>query len=354
MSNIKIEVLSSWDAYLSNFSEIQKDIYFTEEYAKLYEDKESKIECVVCTESDKCALMPFVKRPIPVNLLTGFDNKTYYDMETPYGYGGFISNADIEWTKSAINATVGYLKGKNYVCSFIRFCPLLNNAEYCRDLFTVIDDRKTIAIDTSSDIETIWMQQISSKNRNIIRKAEKNGLVFETDNEFQYFPDFIKLYNSTMKRLSADDFYFFPEDYYARFKNALKEKSFLGVVKLGDEIVASAMFLYTKVYGHYHLAGSNLDGTKLGANNFMLWNVAKKMSELGVKEFHLGGGTDGNPENSLFKFKASFSKNEKQFSIGKLIINQEIYSKVCLNWEKENPELNKEYGNRLLKYRYNQ
>jgi len=353
MSNISIEVLSSWDAYLSNFSEMQRDIYFTEEYTKLYENRESQIECVVCTENGRCAIMPFVKRPIPANLLTGSENETYYDMETPYGYGGFISNTNIEWTKSAINAAVDYLKRKNYICSFIRFCPLLNNAEYCRDLFTVIDDRKTIAIDTASDIDAIWMQQISSKHRNIIRKAEKNGLIFESDYEFHYLPDFIELYNSTMKRLSADDFYFFPEDYYAKFKNTLKEKSFLGVVKLCDEIVASAMFMYTNVYGHYHLAGSNPDGTKLGANNFMLWNVAKEMNKLGIKEFHLGGGTDGNSENSLFKFKSSFSKNEKQFSIGKLIINQEIYNKICLNWEKENPELNRKYGNRLLKYRYN-
>jgi hypothetical protein len=353
MSNIKIEIVSNWNPYLVNFSEMQKDIYFTEEYTKLYEDKESKIECIVCTESDKCALMPFVKRSIPVNLTIGFDNETYYDMETPYGYGGFISNADVEWTKSAINAAAEYLKKKNYICSFIRFCPLLNNAKYCRDLFTVIDDRKTIAIDTASNIDDIWMQQISSKNRNVIRKAEKNGLVFETDYEFDYLPSFIKLYNLTMKRLVADDFYFFPEDYYVRFRNTFKGSSFLGVVKLGDEIVASAMFMYTKVYGHYHLAGSNQDGTKFGANNFMLWNAAKEMNRLGVKEFHLGGGTDGDPENSLFKFKSAFSKNEKQFSIGKFIINEEIYKKVCLNWETINPELNSKYGNRLLKYRYN-
>lgn len=350
MRNMNIQILTAWNSYLNLFEENQKDIYFTEEYTKLYEDKDSTIECLVCTDENKCLLMPFVKREVPHNLLNS--NEIYYDMETPYGYGGFISNSEINWTKYAIESSIEYLKKNNYICSFIRFCPLLDNSDYCRDLFTVIDDRKTIAIITSKTTDEIWMGQISSKNRNMIRKAEKNGLTFIADYDFKYLDDFIKLYDSTMERLSADGFYFFPENYYTSFRETLNEQSFLGIVKLGEEIVSAAMFMYTKEYGHYHLAGSNRDGTRLGANNFLLWNVAQEMHKLGVKEFHLGGGTDGDPENSLFKFKSSFSKNEKQFSIGKLIINDEIYQQVCTAWELKNPDLNEKYKNRLLKYRY--
>jgi lipid II:glycine glycyltransferase (peptidoglycan interpeptide bridge formation enzyme) len=229
---------------------------------------------------------------------------------------------------------------------------LLNNADYCKEAMTVIYDRKTVYINTEDNADDIWAKQITSKNRNMIRKAEKNELVFKAEYDFASMKKFVELYNGTMKRLEADDFYFFDEAYYEKMEEDFKDHAFLGTVWLGEQLICSAIFFYDGVYGHYHLEGSNHEYSKLAANNFLLWNVAQEMHKLGVKKFHLGGGYDANPENSLLKFKKSFSPNEGDFYIGKWMFNQEVYNQVVADWVAKNPEKDAIYGNRLLKYRY--
>ncbi len=340
---MRVEITDKWNDKLLQLSENQKDIYFSEPYVKLAAGKNATSLCIICEEAGNIMLLPFLRS----------DYKEYFDFETPYGYGGPITNCnDIGWNEKALNEIISYFTSQNYLAGFLRFHPLLNNAELCRNIFTVIDDRKTIAIDTSVSEEKIWMNQISSKNRNMIRKAEKNGLTFERDNEFKHIDEFKKLYNSTMSRLDADDFYFFDDEYYQKFIEIFNGKGFLGCIKKEDEIISAALFMYENCWGHYHLAGSNREYSSLGANNLLLWKVACEMHKEGVNEFHLGGGTNGDEENSLFKFKHSFSPNTKQFSIGKIIFNKNAYDEICSEWAKNNPEKAEKYKYHLLKYRY--
>lgn len=342
---MEVIITDHWNEYLQYFSSEQKDIYYTEEYAKLYSEKDAIIVSAVCIDDCNYLLMPFLKRKV---------GETSFDFETAYGYGGPITNTnDSSWNRAAIKEMIIFLHKEYFICGFIRFNPLLNNADLCRDLFSVIDDRKTVVIDTSMSCDDIWTRQLSSKNRNMIRKAEKNGLKFSADYEFAHLNDFISLYNSTMERLEADDFYYFDESYYKQYVRNLKNKSFLGVITLNNKLVAAAMFMYDGYHGHYHLAGSNHEGARLGANNLMLWSAACEMNKLGVRQFHLGGGINSDPENSLLKFKNSFSKTLIQFSIGKLVINENAYKKICTEWEEKHPQLKEKYGNRLLMYRYN-
>lgn len=338
-----VEIIDKWNDMLLHFSESQKDIYFSESYVKLATGKNETPLCIICTEDGNFMLLPFLRSEF----------KEFFDFETPYGYGGPISNSnDNKWNEKALKEIINYFASQNYLAGFLRFHPLLNNAEFCRNTFKVIDDRKTIAIDTSVTEEEIWMYQISSKNRNMIRKAEKNGLIFERDNEFNNIEEFKKLYNSTMSRLDADDFYFFDDEYYKKFIEIFKGKGFLGCIKKNEEIISAALFMYENGWGHYHLAGSNREFSSLGANNLLLWKVACEMHKEGVKEFHLGGGTNGDEENSLYKFKHSFSSNTKQFSIGKIIFNTNAYENICAEWARNNPEKADKYKYHLLKYRY--
>ena len=78
-------------------------------------------------------------------------------------------------------------------------------------------------------------------------------------------------------------------------------------------------------YLHYHLSGALKDFRELQANSLLLYEVAKWGSENGYKKFHLGGGYTSE-DDSLYKFKKSFSKREdNDFFIGKKIYNKEQY-----------------------------
>lgn len=343
---MEISIISNWNKYLNFFNDTQKDIYYTEEYVKLYEKSREKAECFVCRDNNNVLLFPYLSRTFV------FNGKEYKDFETAYGYGGPISNSkDASFNHRAEVAFIEYSKSQRYVAGFVCFHPLLCNVEYSGDWFRIIKERNTIAIDLTGGEECVWMNEIHTKNRNIIRKGIKNGLSFVADYEYKYLNVFIELYNQTMEKLNANKFYYFNDGYYSHLKESLPN-SFLGLTMLNDKVLSAAIFFFTRQYGHYHLSGSDNNALKLSANNFMLWEAAKEMLKHGVKYFHLGGGINSDEQNSLFIFKKKFSKSECQFYIGKIIFNQSVYNALCEEWTSRNQEKEEIYKYHLLKYKY--
>lgn len=335
-----------WNDYLQSISTEKKDIYFSEEYLKLYETETEKAFCFVYQENENTFLFPYLRREFL------YKDKVLYDFETAYGYGGPVcSTGEESFLLRAYERMRLEAEANGYVCGFVRFHPLLDNCKCFDTIGRVIQDRKTVAIDLHGTIDEVWMNEIHTKNRNVIKKGSKSGLTFIADNDYKYLPEFIELYNSTMDKLSADGFYYFPSSYYEMLKTTLKN-SFLGVVLYEKKVVASAIFFYQSPYGHYHLAGSDKNCLKLSPNNYLLWEAAKEMHKRGVEYFHLGGGTDGTDENSLFQYKRRFSKSDYQFSLGKIVFNQVVYEQLCQEWELQNPDKVDKMRYILLKYKY--
>lgn len=340
-----IEIKEHWNDLLYSFSPAERDIYFCEEYVHLYESEKEKSVCCVVTEGEKMMLFPFLRRTFE------YKDNILYDFETAYGYGGPIWHlADEAFKSAALQLMMEELSQSSYVAGFVRFHPLLANYEGF-NVGRVIEDRKTVAIDLSLNEQDIWMQEIHTKNRNVIKKGEKSGLQFVVDNDYRHLPDFINLYNATMDKLDAADFYYFDQHYYSDFVKNLKN-SFLGVVLHEGNVVSSAIFMYEGGYGHYHLSGSDKNALKLMPNNYMLWHAALELKKRGVKTFHLGGGTTSSEDDSLFCFKSRFSKHTYQFCLGKLIFNETLYQKICSDWEQRNPDKAEHYKHFLLKYKY--
>lgn len=88
-------IVDSWNGYFDYFEDNQKDIYYYEEYVKLYESQDSQAKCIVCRENDNILIMPFIRK----------ETDSYYDFETAYGYGGPIVNTECrEWIDNALVA----------------------------------------------------------------------------------------------------------------------------------------------------------------------------------------------------------------------------------------------------------
>lgn len=342
---MNIKIVEHWDEELDTFQPTERDIYFREEYVRLYETDTEKAVCCIVNDGEQTMLFPFLSRTF------AYQGQTLQDFETAYGYGGPIwHQANDQFKVVALHMMVDELKHQNYIAGFVRFHPLLANyASF--SVGRLIEDRKTVAIDLSLEENDIWMQEIHTKNRNVIKKGEKSGLYFVVDNDFKYLSDFIRLYDATMDKLDAADFYYFKQQYYEEFVNTLPN-SFLGVVLYEDRVVSAAIFMYEGEYGHYHLSGSDVTALKLSPNNFMLWHAALELKRRGVKVLHLGGGTTSAEDDSLFCFKSRFSKHTYQFCLGKLIFNEQLYHGICTDWEAKNPNKAEHYKHFLLKYKY--
>ena len=277
-----IGFIEHWNQYLEAIPAKLQDLYFREEYVRLYETENEKACCFVFQEDKSIMLFPFLRREFE------YKSKTYYDFETAYGYGGPISNDHSEaFMTAALHALATKACEDNYICGFIRFHPLLENWDCFQKVGRLINDRKTIAINLAGGVDATWKNEIHTKNRNVIKKGEKNGLEFIVDNNFEYLQEFEDLYNSTMDKLEADGFYYFGQKYYEQLKDTIKNR-FLGIVRHEGKVIAGAIFFYQLPYGHYHLAGSDKNALKLSPNNFLLWGAAKELINRGVEQFHLG------------------------------------------------------------------
>jgi len=339
-------IVDSWDDKLERLSVYQKDIYFSEAYCRLYNSDSRIARAFIYEEGSSIYILPFMQGEIP-------NTNGFSDFETPYGYGGPITNdSDPQFLYQAEQALAADCRKEGIIAGFIRFHPILGNEQFATGLFNVIPDRLTVAIDLTVSEEQIWGEQLHSKNRNTIRKAQNNGLGFYQDDSFEHLGQFMELYKQTMYRVGADAFYYFGETYFESLVAELTGKAFLGEIYVGKDLVAAAIFMHDGPWGHYHLAGSKYEWAKMGANNLLVYEAALTLKRKGAKKFHLGGGSDSSPDNSLLAFKKKFSPYFYQFSIGKCVFLDKEYEKICNEWAEKYPDKQKQYGHLVLKYRY--
>lgn len=349
---LALEDSEEWNDLLGQLPINQQDVYFTPEYYSLYQNYgDGEACCFVFEHGGEIILYPFLKNSI--NRLGYKLDKKYFDIQGAYGYNGIVSSCNSKEFLADFQQCFGqYCLENNIVAEFVRFHPLLENKELVSENTKVIFDRKTISVDLTLPENDIWNIEITSKNRNHICKAQKSGLEFYADYNFQYINEFVALYNSTMNRVHAESFYYFSDEYYEDLVYRLKGHSFLGVILRRREVIAAAIFMYEGIYGHYHLSGSNKEHLNLCPNNLLIYEAAKELRNRGVKLFHLGGGTTSETDDPLFKFKHAFGRTENVFAIGKRIFNQEIYENICDAWAIKFPEKVEKYKHFLLKYRY--
>lgn len=100
----------TWNHYLGLIPAELQDLYFREEYVRLYETESEKACCFVYQDGDSIMLFPFLRREFQ------FKANTYYDFETAYGYGGPVSNDHSDsFMTAALEAMVAKASSENYV-----------------------------------------------------------------------------------------------------------------------------------------------------------------------------------------------------------------------------------------------
>lgn len=248
----------------------------------------------------------------------------YFDFATPYGYGGWIIKG--ENTERLFDSYFGWLRNNGIISEFVRFHPMIHNHDACRDLYEVIRLGEVVHMELYSP-EYIW-NNIISKNRNMIRKAVKNDIHIYNGRYPEIYEKFRIIYNGTMDKDGADNYYYFGEEFYKSLLKDLSQNAQVFWAEKDGQIIAAAIMLTSNGRMNYHLSGSLREFSSLAPTNLLLYEAALWGYANGCKTLYLGGGV-GADEDSLFKFKRAFYKGElNHFFIGKKIFNQEKYDKL--------------------------
>lgn len=162
----------------------------------------------------------------------------------------------------------------------------------------------------------------------MVRKAEKSGVKIFHGQFPQLYETFKHIYNLTMDSDNASEYYYFKDDFYDSIINDLPEEAQIFWAEVDGKIIAASIMLSINGRMNYHLSGSLREYQHLAPTNLLLYKAALWGCRNGYKTLHLGGGV-GSREDSLYKFKSAFNRNEtKQFSIGKRIYLNDVYEKL--------------------------
>ena len=317
-----------WDTVVKSFA--QYDVYYLSGYVRAFQLHGDGEPMLLLYQSGSLrGINVVMKRDIAKDpkLAELISEGTFFDLATPYGYGGWhFEGEQTETGKEDFEEEyLAWCRGNGIVSEFVRFHPVLNNAD---ESFNRFYERvflgNTVAILLDQE-DAVW-ERYSSKNRGHIRVAIKEGVTVKTEKTKEAFDIFQRIYETTMDHDDASSYYYFDQSFFDSIRNDLEGYYTVFTAYLGEQPISSSIMLYAGKYMNYHLSGQLFEFRRYSGTSRILHEAAKWGCEHGYEWLHLGGGL-GAKEGPLYDFKKSFYKKgeDKSFYIGKRIIDHEKY-----------------------------
>ncbi len=311
----------SWNEVIGSF--IDADVYHTYDYHHISKGIDETPVLIKYSDYDQVIALPLLIRNI---VGTGFKDAT-----SVYGYSGplcrdcRVRKANTSNFKEELDA----LFNKNNIVSiFSRLHPFISyQTELLSKMGEIVSPGKVVSINLGlSDEEQ--QQHYNRRLRTYINKCRRTYKVKEVNSDDE-IRAFIEMYTETMKRVNAKEKYFFDADYFFNFMKSeyFDKKLLIALDKESNEIAAGALFIMKNQMVNYHLSGLKDEYLKLNPIKLLLEMVREESTREGYSYFNLGGGV-GNKEDSLFRFKAGYSKDVKDFNLWRYVVNQDIYEKL--------------------------
>ncbi|MFZ5950878.1 MAG: GNAT family N-acetyltransferase [Candidatus Rifleibacteriota bacterium] len=326
---MKVTALQSdWSGVLKKIPDFPGKAYYTWEYLEMLQNNgEGKAMALLFEENHAVVgFYPFLLKKIPDRFC---QEKTLFDIETPYGYGGIWANPD--HVNKVYAAHHDWCRNNHIVAEFVRLNPLVN--QFFSDTLSqnFSHNRTTVSIELTGNFNMIIQQASVMRQRNF-RRACRAGLSFRPCSR----DEFVHLYLQTMKLLGAELYYFFSNAYFENLFN-LSDSCFTAraVFTADNRLAAAAVFLEDSIGTHYHLGASDRSFFSLRPNDFLIFKAAEESLHRGKKVLHLGGGLTDNSDDRLYAFKRGFSPSTHSFQIGRFIHQPEIYSAISRRWQQE-------------------
>lgn len=320
-----IEQSEQWDSIVRSFKEY--DVYWLSGYVKAFHIHGDGDPLLFFYENrDTRGINVVMKRDIAKDehFIGKIEEYLFFDFSTPYGYGGWLIEG--ENNEDLFKAYMNWCQKNGIISEFVRFHPMIRNHDKSKIFYDVVQLGEVVHMDLSSP-ETIW-NNIISKNRNMIRKAIKNDIKIYNGRFPDIYEKFRVIYNGTMDKDDAKEYYYFGEDFYNSVLEDLPQNAQVFWAEKDRLVIAASIMLNTNERLNYHLSGSMHEFNIFAPTNLLLYQAALWGCANGYKTLYLGGGV-GSGEDSLFKFKRAFYKGDlNHFYIGKKIFDKNKYEKL--------------------------
>ncbi|NUQ61539.1 MAG: GNAT family N-acetyltransferase [Pirellulales bacterium] len=279
-------------------------------------------------------LVPLILRPIQID---GVADAESSDATSPYGYpsplvhGAQEDNVSAAFLERALGLLLSELRARGVLSVFLRLHPILPLPQGpFRRHGVLVHHGETVFVDLTQSEEELWHQ--TRKNyRSRISRARESGAVAAMDQECNSLDDFIEIYWETMRSVAAADSYFFSRQYFYELKDVLDGALHLGTVRIGDSLACAGLFSEVGGIVEAHLVGSRREFARQEPMKLMMDFARRWAKDRGNRVLHLGGGR-GAANDSLFQFKAGFSKLRSDFLSWRAITDMAKYNALVGRW----------------------
>lgn len=314
--------------WLHTLQQLRHDIYHLPEYLALEAARVAATpEAILIVDDEKICFVPYLLRQCNEIFDRERATEKVFDVISPYGYPGILLSeaANIPEFIDFIIAQMFQVFQAKQVCSaFLRLHPLLNQEfnKICPpNICQLVGE--TVSIDLRLSEAEIW-QQTRPEHRNKINSCKRYGFTAKMLPFKPHINDFNIIYEETMSRVGAANFYYFGYDYFMYLADALGEKIHLCIVELNEQMTCAGLFTECCGIIQYYLGGTKTEFLKQAPSKLMFDYVRFWAKERGNEVFHLGGGVGGS-KDSLYHFKAGFSKQRHTFLTLRLITDEKQY-----------------------------
>lgn len=342
LAAIGLEQADEWDGLVRSFADY--DTYWLSGYVhafKLHGDGEPLLMHYEGADGTRGINVVMLRDIADDSRFEGLiEHGRFFDFSSPYGYGGWIIEGDDR--AGLFAAYERWCRRTGIVSEFVRFHPMVGNHKSCVDFYDVVRLGEVVQMDLTSP-EVIW-SNMTSKNRNMVRKAIRSGVKVYNGRFPEVFQQFKVIYDATMDKDHADSYYYFDEAFYNSILEKLPQNAQVFWAEYDSKMIAASIMLSCNGMMNYHLSGSLKEYSGLAATNLVLYEAALWGCASGCRTLYLGGGV-GSGEDNLFKFKRSFYKGDlTNFHIGKKVFLHNEYTKLLsLRSEKDESAINSSF-----------
>ena len=313
---------AEWDTHLTRMG--IGDTYSCAAYYRasaLLEPQGSRPVLLAYADQGGEVALPLLLRPLP--------DCGGWDATSAYGYGGPVGRGtpDVGAFGRALDA---WAVEHGVVSTFLRLNPLLENGPLVPPAADLVNVSSTVAWNISPGRNL--RQSLHSDQRRSVRKAERAAVAITVTTRPPNLEHVQKLYEGTMQRRQATDFFFFPSTYWDMLiRDDPVLVPLLVEARLDGRVVSALLCFVSDPWLHAHLSAGDDVARTVGASAACYLAAAEWGQALGLSCFHLGGGLGGSTASPLYAFKQRFDPGSRprQFLVAKLVHDRARYRQLA-------------------------
>lgn len=318
------------EATWRSFLPVSRSVFGSLEFARLQEKYHQRIARLFMFGSNEGKVVyPFLLRPLSELPFECESAGAQWDSSTPEFTGpfGLTQTSVLQFTR-AVRCLWSQL---GVVTEFMHLDPW-SDAVRLLPAGAVEFNRDLVWVDTSLSDQELWESHFSHACRKNLKRANREHVRVYEATGLGDVHECHRIYQGTMDRNQALSSYYFPKEYFTEIFETMRQNCRFVMAEYNDRLVAATLYLHDNSNVYSYLGGAEYEYQWVRPTNAIVYDTITWARSNGKRRLILGGGYQ--PDDGIFRFKASFSQLRAAFYTFRQIHLVEHYDALCDHWRR--------------------